>query len=116
LGYAAFLEIFLILFSTGVSLFWLTPFFIYLNYVHFLCLPKENEPKERVACSLGLRLPCAAHKEQAPRKVASLHRVANLHFVALLGCVKWHEKPDCFLLLGPHSVPLSIANVDGIKR
>ncbi|RJP90507.1 MAG: hypothetical protein C4518_08665, partial [Desulfobacteraceae bacterium] len=35
--------------------------FLQEPFVHFLCSPKENEPKERAPVSLGLlrRLPCA---------------------------------------------------------
>jgi hypothetical protein len=40
--------------------------------LHFLCLPKENEAKERAACLLVRqgRIPCAAQKELTIRKVA----------------------------------------------
>jgi len=59
-------------------------------YVHFLCLPKENEPKEMAAVHLipQAGLPCAARKERTFRKVAPLRRIAFPLFTLLLGGVK----------------------------
>jgi len=51
---------------------------------------KESAAVHLVPHSAGL--PCAAHKERAFRKVASLRRTAFPHFIPLLGYVKWRMK------------------------
>jgi len=67
-----------------------------LYSVHFLCLPKENEPKERAALftwSAYGGLSCAALKKRALRNsLRSNSPRAFPFFYVLLGCVKWRKK------------------------
>jgi len=53
-------------------------------------LSKENEPKEKTACPLGLRLPCAARNNRALRNsLRSDSPRAWSVIYPLLGCVIW---------------------------
>jgi hypothetical protein len=66
--------------------------------VHFLCLPKENEPKERAARHLAFGCPALLAKSGRLGKSLSLRRVVFPLFALLLGCVIWQLQKTSFLL------------------
>jgi len=63
----------------------------------FLLAQKRTKKGSRSLGPAVAGLPCAAHKVQTTRKVALLRRVVILHFIALLGCVKWPQKTFLYL-------------------
>jgi hypothetical protein len=64
-------------------------------YVHFLYLPKENEPKERAANHMvprcGTTLRCLQRTGDIGKSL-TLRRVAYPFFAVLLGGVQWRKK------------------------
>ena len=79
----------------------------HFSYVHFLCLPKENEPKEREAVHLScfqqdfLRCSQKADASESRTPCGVLRRVVILLFVVLLGCVIWQKTKNYFFYFTP---------------
>ena len=72
----------------------LSIFIITLLNAHFLCLPKENEPKEKAASHLVRlrRTTLRSSKRSGVWKLAALRQgqTPDSIIFAVLGCVKWH--------------------------